>query len=104
MRLQIVATGALLIMLPALLAAQADPDEYFDPSRFSTLGADIFETFVVEETQPLRRALDAGLVGEDTAVLVTETAAGKLALLTDQMWFHHIAQGEAAGEPWMVSF
>jgi hypothetical protein len=30
--------------------------------------------------------------------------AGRLALVTDQMAYHHVAQGEIAGEPWMVSF
>ena len=27
-----------------------------------------------------------------------------LALSTMQMSYHHVAQGELAGEPWMVSF
>jgi hypothetical protein len=30
--------------------------------------------------------------------------AGRLAFLTDQMAYHHVAQGEMNGEPWMVSF
>ena len=46
----------------------------------------------------------AGTVTESTAVLVTETAGGKLALLADQLAYHHIAQGSERGEPWMVSF
>jgi hypothetical protein len=33
-----------------------------------------------------------------------EHDAGALALLTQQMSYHHLAQGEMAGEPWMVSF
>jgi hypothetical protein len=28
----------------------------------------------------------------------------RVALVTDQMAYHHVAQGEIAGEPWMVSF
>jgi hypothetical protein len=40
----------------------------------------------------------------DTPVLVTETAAGKLALLTDQMVFHHLAQGRADGKDWLATF
>src|SRR4029079_9779208 len=55
-----------------------------------------FQTFQVNETRPLRKALDAGIVREDTRLLVTETAGGKLALITDQMAFHHIAQGIVA--------
>jgi len=63
-----------------------------------------FETFHVTRTQPLRQALDGGVLTDDTRVLVTETAAGRLALLTDQMAYHHIAQGVAAGREWMVTF
>ena len=39
-----------------------------------------------------------------TRVLVIETAAGPLAFLQDQMAFHHIAQGNAGGKDWMVTF
>lgn len=63
-----------------------------------------FQTFHITETQPLRQARDAGTLKDDTRVLVTETATGKLALLTDQMSYHHIAQGVAAGREWMVTF
>ena len=54
--------------------------------------------------QVLAQALADGTVSEDMAVLVTDTARGTLALLTDQMWYHHLAQGREGGEPWMVSF
>src|SRR5919198_5044115 len=64
----------------------------FDIRRFSPTPAGTFETFYVTATQPLKEALDAGTVKEDTRLLVTETAAGKLALLTDQMAFHHLAE------------
>ena len=95
-----------LVAMPSLAAAQTvgGDAEYFDISRLMTQQVGVFKTFAVEETQSLRQALEAGLVAEDTAVLVTETAAGRLALLTDQMWFHHIAEGTAAGEPWLASF
>jgi hypothetical protein len=76
----------------------------FDISRFSTAGAGKFETFYVKETLPLRQVLAAGRVSEDTRVLVTETAGGRLALLTEQMAFHHIAEGHASGKDWMVTF
>jgi hypothetical protein len=76
----------------------------FDISRFSNVGNGWFETFYVKETQPLREALNAGKVAEDTRLLVTDTTDGKLAMLTDQMAFHHIAQGSAGGKDWLVSF
>jgi hypothetical protein len=86
-------------MHPAALAEQS-----FDMKRFSPTPPGTFETFYVSETKPLRQALDAGTVSEEMPVLVTETAAGKLALLTDQMVYHHIAEGNAGGKDWMVTF
>jgi hypothetical protein len=76
----------------------------FDIERFSNAGNGWFETFYVEDTQPLRKAREAGEVAADTRVLVIQTAGGKLALLTDQMAYHHLAQGRADGKDWMATF
>jgi len=75
----------------------------FDIRRFSLNGG-IFKTFDVEQTEPLQKVLQEGRVAQDTPVLVTGTAAGNLALLTDQMVFHHLAQGRAGGKDWMAAF
>lgn len=97
-----------LIPVAALFAntasAQLTSAVTFDIDRFSDYGAGWFETFYVEETQSLQSALDAELVGEDTALLITETDAGQLALITDQMAFHHIAEGTVNGKDWMATF
>jgi hypothetical protein len=76
----------------------------FDISRFTSSGNGWFETFHVKDTELLRDVLKAGKVAEDTRLLVTDTAGGKLALLTDQMAFHHLAQGTAGGKDWMATF
>lgn len=76
----------------------------FDISRFSSAGNGWFETFYVKETRPLGDALTGGTVAGDTRLLVTDTVGGRLALLTEQMAFHHIAQGSAGGKDWLVSF
>ena len=76
----------------------------FDVKRLSNVGNGHFKTFYVTETQPLHKALDDGKVAADTRVLVLSTAGGKLALLTDQMSFHHLAQGTAGGKTWMATF
>lgn len=76
----------------------------FDISRFSNAGNGAFETFYVKQTQLLRDALTAGTVADDTRLLVTDVADGKLALITEQMAFHHIAEGSAGGKDWLVSF
>ena len=63
-------------------------------------------TAIIATSYPeaVQEALASGDVREDTPVLVMEGATGVLALLTRQMCYHHLAQGEMAGEPWMVSF
>ena len=63
-----------------------------------------FEPFRVTETEPLRDAMSANRLQSDTRVLVMDHPSGLLAFLTDQMVYHHVAQGETNGEPWMVSF
>lgn len=78
--------------------------EDFDINRYSTVGAGWFKTFYIEETVDLRTALADGKLSKDMLVLVTETAAGRLALIRDQMAYHHIAQGTSAGNNWMVTF
>ena len=93
-----------VLMCPEALNAQTKSGRAkFDIARMADSEGQ-FQTFHVTETQPLRKALDAGILKEDTSVLVTQTVGGKLALLTDQMSFHHIAQGKAAGKDWMVTF
>jgi hypothetical protein len=93
-----------VLMCPASLPAQSKSGKpKFDTTRMANSEGQ-FQTFHVTGTQPLRQVLNAGTLKEDTRVLVTQTAAGKLALLTDQMSFHHIAQGQAGGKGWMVTF
>jgi len=78
--------------------------EGFDIERFSNAGNGWFETFHVEDTDPLREALDDGRLSADTRMLVIETAGGNLALVTDQMAFHHLAQGTSEGKHWLATF
>jgi hypothetical protein len=76
----------------------------FDITRLNSENYGAFEPFYVTDTQPLRKALEEGEVATDTRLLVTETAAGRLALLTDQMAYHHLAQGREGGKDWMATF
>ena len=101
-------------LCPALAVAQREvvpvdlPDgpatDRFDIDRFSEVGNGWFDTFHVENTEPLAEALREGRVANETRVLVIETAAGPLAFLQDQMAFHHIAEGQAGGKDWMATF
>jgi hypothetical protein len=112
-----VAALATLALIPVAAAAQGfnrpnSPADLpngpakpgFDISRFSNAGNGWFETFYVKQTELLRDALKAGKVAEDTRLLVTDVTGGKLALITDQMGFHHLAQGTAGGKDWLVTF
>ena len=76
----------------------------FDIARFSNAGNGWFETFYVTKTEPLRDVLKAERVAEDTRLLVTETKTGRLALLMDQMAYHHLAEGRAGDKDWMATF
>ena len=89
----------------ALASAQdTDFDTDFDIDIARIVVGSRFEPFRVSETEPLQDALSAGKLQSDTRVLVLDHPAGVLAFLTDQMAYHHVAQGEMNGEPWMVSF
>ncbi len=102
------------VLFPVPVSAQREslpvdlPDgpakDGFDIDRFSNAGNGWFETFHVEDTEPLAAALREGRVASETRVLVIETAAGPLAFLQDQMAFHHIAEGRAGGQDWMATF
>lgn len=76
----------------------------FEPGRAILSDVWGFDPFVVTAWQPLRDALEEGKVSEETAVLLVARGETRLALLTTQMSYHHIAQGELEGEPWMVAF
>jgi hypothetical protein len=76
----------------------------FDIKRFSNAGNGWFETFHVLQTEPLRKVLEDARAAADTRVLVMQTAGGRLALLMDQMAYHHIAQGHAGGRDWLATF
>ena len=64
----------------------------------------IFTPLRDPEFVSLRQALRDGELEEDTPILVFEAGDRTLTMLTRQMSYHHVAQGEMAGEPWMVTF
>ena len=52
----------------------------------------------------LSGARRAGNVQNETPVVVFEAGGETLVLVTSQMSYHHVAQGEMEGKPWMVTF
>lgn len=78
----------------------------FDKSRFNPIGAGFFIPFAVARITPLADAVEARLVRRNEPVLVLEPGESRppLVFVTSQMTYHHIAQGELAGTPFLVTF
>ncbi len=100
-----------LIPIAGLTLAQPAPGQEamsqtddFDPGRAILNDESWFDPFRPTELEPLADALKDGRVADDTPLLVLERNGQHLALSTMQMSYHHVAQGDLAGEPWMVSF
>ena len=92
----------LLLLLASPALGQTAED--FDADRALLSDAPMFDAFYPTEYESLADARSSRRVNDDTALLVLEQNGITLALLTMQMSYHHIAQGELEGEPWMVSF
>ena len=103
---KLVIMGVVLFLATPWSAAGQSPADgkSFDINRFSNTIESYFHSFYVTETKSLQEVLSAGVIKPDTQVLVTETAGGSLALLTEQMAYHHVAQGVSNGKPWMATF
>ena len=95
---------ALLALPLSFWAADVSGQEIEFDIDVARIGGGRFEPFLVAETEPMRDAMSAGKLQDDTRLLVLDHPAGVLAFLTDQMTYHHVAQGEIDGEPRMVSF
>ena len=85
-----------------------DPDmpvaEGFDTERALFWAEPNFIPMRDPEWKPLRSARRGRDVSDDTPVVAFEVGGETLVLVTSQMSYHHVAQGEMAGEPWMVTF
>ena len=96
--------AALVFQGPAAAQEQMKAVPGFDPGRAILHDTWGFDPFRPTNFESLADALAARKVVEDTPLLVLTRGDTRLALLTTQMSYHHVAQGELAGEPWMVSF
>ena len=89
-------------------AADVDPDmpikEGFDTDRAIFWRASNFVPLRNPEWRSLDDARRSGDVSDDTPVLVFEAGGSTLVLVSSQMAYHHVAQGDMNGEPWMVTF
>ena len=89
-------------------AVEADPNiptiEGFDTGRAILWSAPNFVPLRHPEWRPLRDALRSRDVSDDTPVLVFDAGGSTMVLVSSQMSYHHVAQGDMNGEPWMVTF
>ena len=92
------------------MPAQLDPDPDmpmkvgFDTDRAIFWANPNFDPFREQNWQPIGDVLGGDDVSEDTPVLVFEAGGKKLVFVSSHMAYHHVAQGEMEGEPWMVTF
>lgn len=73
----------------------------FDSRRAMLKNPDLFSRFVVPEVA-LRLA--EVTIPNDEQLIIFERSGEKRALLVRQMAYHHTAQGELAGEPFLITF
>ncbi len=78
--------------------------EGFDTNRAIFWKAPNFLPLRNPEWRSLEDTRRAGDISDDTPVLVFEVGGSTLVLVSSQMAYHHVAQGEMNGEPWMVTF
>lgn len=76
----------------------------FDAKRAILNKRDMFRPLAVQRTEGLADALSSKKVRAETPVLVLERDGAALTLLTSQMIFHHVAQGEWNGTPILATF
>lgn len=76
----------------------------FDPDRAMLGERPNFDAFRVSETRSLADALKDGAVQRETPLMVMQREGATFALITTQMAYHHVAQGNLMGEPWLVTF
>ncbi len=76
----------------------------FDESRALLLDIPRFQPFYVNHTILLERALFSGDVTAETRLLVLLREESVLGLNAAHMGYHHLAQGELSGQPWLVTF
>lgn len=76
----------------------------FDPDRAIIFDHAWFPTLQVTTTRPLTEALAAGQVDAAARVLVMTLPSATLVFDLVHIVYHHLAEGEHDGQPWVASF
>jgi hypothetical protein len=83
-----------------------DDMDTFDVSRARLMKRELFKRFRVknEHIHRLASLLEKNKLSPIDEILVVEKNGNRLAFLVSQIAYHHVAEGELAGEPYLVSF
>jgi hypothetical protein len=65
---------------------------------------DTFQRFRVKDSFQISELLEHNKIQQDDEILILERNGRKLAFSVNQMAYHHVAQGELAGQPYLVNF
>jgi hypothetical protein len=76
----------------------------FDSSRARLNKKDMFQRFTVKSSESLDKAVEQKKINQDDLILILERNDCRLAFSVFQMAYHHIAQGELKGDPYLVTF
>jgi hypothetical protein len=76
----------------------------FDVKRARLNTKDSFQRFEVRSSELAAKAVKGKKVRETDEILILQRNGHQLAFSVFQMAYHHIAQGELAGEPYLVAF
>jgi len=113
MKLLTLALASVMLLAPLVVIAQPGVTlddnaqraiDTFDIERAFVSEEQIFVPYHVTDVQRLSDALANGKIQNDMRLVVLERKEGELAFLVQQIAYHHIAQGEMKGKPYMVSF
>lgn len=63
-----------------------------------------FQRFDIGSTEPLKELVRRKRIKPDDEVLIVERAGKRMAFSLYQMTYHHVAQGELAGQPFILAF
>jgi hypothetical protein len=76
----------------------------FNPAKARLNKQDTFQRFRVKDSFRLSDLVEQNKLREDDELLILERNDRRLAFSVFQMAYHHVAQGELAGQPYLVNF
>jgi hypothetical protein len=76
----------------------------FDETRAQLSKKDKFQRFNVKKGESLKTAVREKKISEEAQILIVEWNNERLAFAIHQIAYHHVAQGELKGQPYLVNF